>query len=104
MPEYARANALDATRKLPRLLQPLFPNILSTKNLKLAFQNWQQALTCRADDKLPFSLRSESLETADFVEKYRIYGADSVGLNRAREPFLSGFTSLLRCRKDPSQP
>ena len=37
---------------------------------------------------------------AGSVEKQRVAGAESVVLTRARAPFLSGFTRLLRCRKD----
>jgi len=34
------------------------------------------------------------------VEKRRISGAEHMGLNVVRAPFLSGFDRLLRCRKD----
>ncbi|WP_212580143.1 hypothetical protein, partial [Roseovarius gaetbuli] len=45
----------------------------------------------------------EGPESADSVEKQRVAVAESVVLNRARAPFLSGFARLLRCRKDLGQ-
>ncbi|WP_212580121.1 hypothetical protein, partial [Roseovarius gaetbuli] len=47
--------------------------------------------------------RGEGPESADSVEKQRVAVAESVVLNRARAPFLSGFARLLRCRKDLGQ-
>ena len=44
--------------------------------------------------------RSEGPLPADSVEKHRVAGAESKGLNSARAPFLSGFAHVLRCRKD----
>ncbi|WP_212580107.1 hypothetical protein, partial [Roseovarius gaetbuli] len=49
------------------------------------------------------ALRSERQFRADSVEKQRVAVAESVVLNRARAPFLSGFARLLRCRKDLGQ-
>jgi len=37
---------------------------------------------------------------ADSVEKHRIADAENIASNTARAPFLSGFSRLLRCRKD----
>lgn len=49
---------------------------------------------------------SESQRTSAFrrsVKKQRVACAESVVLNRAQAPFLSGFARLLRCRKDLGQ-
>ena len=47
-----------------------------------------------------YEVLDETQLFADSVEKQRVAGAESVVLTRARAPFLSGFTRLLRCRKD----
>ena len=46
---------------------------------------------------------SERQVRADSVEKQRVAGAESGAGLRARAPFLSGFSCLLRCRKDLGQ-
>ena len=40
---------------------------------------------------------------ADSVEKQRVAGAESNASNGVRAPFWSGFSRLLRCRKDLRQ-
>ncbi len=47
--------------------------------------------------------RSELLLPAHSVEKHRVVGAESGAQVGARAPFLSGFSRLLRCRKDLGQ-
>jgi hypothetical protein len=45
-------------------------------------------------------IRSELPLPADAVEKQTFANAEIAVPNRARTPFLSGFSRLLRCRKD----
>ena len=44
--------------------------------------------------------RSEGPQRADSVEKHRVVSVESRAFDVARAPFLSGFSHLLRCRKD----
>ena len=46
---------------------------------------------------------SEGRLSADSVEKHRVADAESGFEFSARAPFLSGFSRLLRCRKDLGQ-
>ena len=71
----------------------------------MAYQNLK---TCHSSDWGEWQLRPVFSRPnvsfwLDSVEKQRVAGAESRGLNEARVPFLSGFARLLRCRKDLRQ-
>ena len=61
---------------------------------------FESGLVQRGGNRAHRRLNIQSPLPADSVEKQRVAGAESKGLNGARAPFLSGFARLLRCRKD----
>ena len=50
-----------------------------------------------------FCIRSECLRSADSVEKHALADAEFYPVTRPQAPLLSGFSRMLRCRKDLGQ-
>ena len=64
---------------------------------------WQGAISAYAEVTFSARVCSEGPESAHSVEKQRVTGAESDVQSRARAPFLSGSSRLLRRRKDLGQ-